>query len=69
MRLQQELAARDAEVAKQIAAKQWDAARRAQTDRVLLQPSAAALEKLGAAMVNNAYGCYLLSLLREPLVR
>src|ERR671939_326599 len=36
-KLQQELAARDAEVAKQIAANQWDAARRAQTDRVLLQ--------------------------------
>jgi soluble lytic murein transglycosylase len=46
MRLQLELAARDAEVAKQIAANQWDAARRAQTDRVLLQPSAAALAKL-----------------------
>jgi len=46
MKLQQELAARDAEVAKQIAANQWDAARRAQTDRVLLQPSAAALAKL-----------------------
>ena len=45
-KLQQELAARDAEVAKQIAASQWDAARRAQTDRVLLQPSAAALQKL-----------------------
>ncbi|HTS21388.1 MAG TPA: glucose-1-phosphate thymidylyltransferase RfbA [Casimicrobiaceae bacterium] len=30
---------------------------------------AAALEKLGRAMENNAYGRYLLSLLREPLVR
>jgi len=30
---------------------------------------AAALEKLGATMANNAYGRYLLSLLREPLVR
>ena len=29
----------------------------------------AALEKLGAAMANNAYGRYLLSLLREPRVR
>jgi soluble lytic murein transglycosylase len=47
-KLQQELAARDAEVAKDIAANQWDAARRAQTDRVLLQPSPAALQKLGA---------------------
>jgi soluble lytic murein transglycosylase-like protein len=46
MRLQQELAARDAEVAKQIAAGQWEAARRAQTDRVLLQPTPAALNKL-----------------------
>jgi soluble lytic murein transglycosylase-like protein len=46
MRLQQELATRDAEVAKQIAANQWDAARRAQTDRVLLQPTPAALNKL-----------------------
>src|SRR5205085_10022939 len=47
-KLQQELAVRDAEVAKDITANQWDAARRAQTDRVLLQPSAAALQKLGA---------------------
>jgi soluble lytic murein transglycosylase len=46
MQLQQELAARDADVAKQIAANQWDAARRAQTDRVLLQPTPAALNKL-----------------------
>jgi glucose-1-phosphate thymidylyltransferase len=30
---------------------------------------AAALEKLGHAMAKNAYGRYLLSLLREPLVR
>jgi glucose-1-phosphate thymidylyltransferase len=30
---------------------------------------AGALEKLGAAMANNAYGRYLLSLLKEPLVR
>lgn len=30
---------------------------------------AAALEKLGQAMAKNAYGRYLLSLLREPLVR
>ena len=30
---------------------------------------AAALEKLGQAMSKNAYGAYLLSLLREPLVR
>jgi glucose-1-phosphate thymidylyltransferase len=30
---------------------------------------AAALEKLGEAMAKNAYGQYLLSLLREPLVR
>jgi glucose-1-phosphate thymidylyltransferase len=30
---------------------------------------AAALEKLGEAMARNAYGRYLLSLLREPLVR
>jgi glucose-1-phosphate thymidylyltransferase len=30
---------------------------------------AAALEKLGQAMAKNAYGEYLLSLLREPLVR
>jgi glucose-1-phosphate thymidylyltransferase len=30
---------------------------------------AAALEKLGQAMAMNAYGRYLLSLLREPLVR
>jgi glucose-1-phosphate thymidylyltransferase len=30
---------------------------------------AAALERLGAAMANNAYGRYLLSLLKEPLVR
>lgn len=45
-KLQQELAARDAEVEKTMAANQWDAARRAQTDRVLLQPSAAALQKL-----------------------
>ena len=45
-KMQQELAGRDAEVAKQIAAGQWDAARRAQTDRVLLQPNAAALQKL-----------------------
>jgi glucose-1-phosphate thymidylyltransferase len=30
---------------------------------------AAALEKLGQAMARNAYGRYLLSLLREPLVR
>jgi glucose-1-phosphate thymidylyltransferase len=30
---------------------------------------AAALEKLGQAMAKNAYGAYLLSLLREPLVR
>jgi glucose-1-phosphate thymidylyltransferase len=30
---------------------------------------APALEKLGAAMANNAYGRYLLSLLKEPLVR
>ncbi len=29
----------------------------------------AALEKLGATMANNAYGRYLLSLLREPRVR
>jgi glucose-1-phosphate thymidylyltransferase len=29
----------------------------------------AALEKLGHAMANNAYGRYLLSLLKEPLVR
>src|SRR5271166_3367737 len=30
---------------------------------------AAALEKLGQAMAKNAYGRYLLSLLREPLIR
>jgi glucose-1-phosphate thymidylyltransferase len=30
---------------------------------------AAALEKLGQAMAKNAYGQYLLGLLREPLVR
>jgi glucose-1-phosphate thymidylyltransferase len=30
---------------------------------------AAALEKLGQTMAKNAYGAYLLSLLREPLVR
>jgi glucose-1-phosphate thymidylyltransferase len=30
---------------------------------------AAALEKLGDAMAKNAYGRYLLSLLREPLIR
>jgi glucose-1-phosphate thymidylyltransferase len=30
---------------------------------------AASLEKLGQAMAKNAYGRYLLSLLREPLVR
>jgi glucose-1-phosphate thymidylyltransferase len=30
---------------------------------------AAALEKLGNAMAKNAYGRYLLGLLREPLVR
>jgi glucose-1-phosphate thymidylyltransferase len=30
---------------------------------------AAALEKLGQAMAKNAYGAYLLSLLREPMVR
>lgn len=45
-KLQQELAARDAEVAKDVAANQWNVARRAQTDRVLLQPSGAALQKL-----------------------
>jgi soluble lytic murein transglycosylase-like protein len=45
-KLRWELAARDAEVAKQMAANQWDAARKIQTDRVLLQPSAAALNKL-----------------------
>jgi len=30
---------------------------------------AVALEKLGQAMAKNAYGQYLLGLLREPLVR
>jgi len=30
---------------------------------------AAALEKLGHAMAKNAYGSYLLSILRDPLVR
>ena len=30
---------------------------------------AAALEKLGEAMAKNAYGRYLLGLLREPLIR
>ena len=30
---------------------------------------AAALESLGQAMAKNAYGQYLLGLLREPLVR
>jgi soluble lytic murein transglycosylase len=38
LKLQQELAARDAEVVKQIAAGNWDAARRAETDRYLLSP-------------------------------
>jgi soluble lytic murein transglycosylase len=37
-RLQQELATRDAEVAKQIAAGNWDLARRIETDRYLLAP-------------------------------
>ena len=37
-KLQQELAARDAEVRKQIAAGKWDEARRAETDRYLLSP-------------------------------
>jgi soluble lytic murein transglycosylase len=37
-KLQQELAARDVEVQKQIAAGNWDAARQAETDRYLLSP-------------------------------
>src|SRR5439155_11032866 len=37
-KLQQELAARDAEVVKQIAAGNWEAARRAEADRYLLSP-------------------------------
>ena len=39
------------------------------TNRIVGYIDAAGLERLGNAMAKNAYGRYLLGLLREPLVR
>ena len=46
MNIVQELKVREVQVANLIAAKQWDLAKRIQTDRVLLSPDAAELKKL-----------------------
>ncbi len=48
MKIDQELNVREAQVANLIAKKQWDLAKRIQTDRVLLRPDDAQLKKLEA---------------------
>ena len=48
MNITRELQVREAQAAKHIAAQQWDLAKRIQTDRVLLRPDAAQLQKLAA---------------------
>ena len=67
MNLTRELQVRDAQVRNLVAAKQFDLARRIQTDRVLLSPSAEQLQKLASIYREIPAYRAILDLTPEPL--
>ena len=69
MNLGRELQVRSAQVAKHVAAKEWDLAKRIQTDRVLLKPDAAQLKTLAAIYREIPAYKAVLELRPEPLPR
>lgn len=69
MNLAQELRAREAQVASLVAKKQWDLAKRIQSDRVLLRPDPAQLQKLAAIYREIPEYRAVLELAPQPLPR